>query len=218
MCFEGDRRFDIVVRLPDDCARISPASKTCQFLCLVKAPAKTGELASGLHPAQSRAEFEMGEGPNQISRENGKRRVVVQANVRGRDIGSFVAEAQAKIDAQVKFPRGAGSNGAGSSRICRGAQPTAHRRAGLLLRDLPDAVHGLRNAREALLVFSGVPLAISGGILTLYFWDMPFSISAAVGFIALSGIAVLNGLVMVTYINQLRLKGWRAKKRSSRAP
>jgi heavy metal efflux system protein len=154
------------------------------------------------------ARFESEEGPNQISRENGKRRVVVQANVRGRDIGSFVAEAQQKIDGEVQIPAGSWLAWGGQFENLIAARNR-------LLIVVPACFFviflmlftALGSTREALLVFSGVPLAVSGGILALYFREMPFSISAAVGFIALSGIAVLNGLVMVTYINQLRLRG-----------
>src|SRR5690606_35061408 len=138
----------------------------------------------------------------------GKRRVVVQANVRDRDIGSFVAEAQRRIDAEIKVPAGSWLTWGGQFENLEAARNR-------LLIVVPACLFviflmlftALGNVREALLVFSGVQLAISGGILSLYLRDMPFSISAAVGLIALSGVAVLNGLVMVTRINQLRLQG-----------
>ena len=203
LVFEGDRRFDIVVRLPDS---LREDINTLQNLP-VAIPTPGGGRPNFV-PLKTLAGFSIEEGPNQISRENGKRRVVVQANVRGRDIGSFVQEAQEKIAAQVKQPAGTWIVWGGQFENLQAAQSR-------LLIVVPACFFiiflmlftALGSVREALLVFSGVPLAISGGIFTLYFSGMPFSISAAVGFIALSGIAVLNGLVMVTYINQLRSSG-----------
>ena len=207
--FQGDRRFHILVRLPD---RLRDDIPTLENLPVSLPHHAGGNEGASERPAfiplKAVAKFELSEGPNQISRENGKRRVVVQANVRGRDIGSFVAEAQAKIAAQVKLPPGTWLDWGGQFENLIEARDR-------LLIVVPVCFFviflmlftAFGNAREALLVFSGVPLAISGGILTLYFTGMPFSVSAAVGFIALSGIAVLNGLVMITYINQLRLRG-----------
>ena len=203
LVFEGDRRFNILVRLPDTLRENIEALRELP----VAIPAPGGGRPNFV-PIKTLATFDVEEGPNQISRENGKRRVVVQANVRGRDIGSFVAEAQQKIDGQVKLPPGEWITWGGQFENLQAAQNR-------LLIVVPACFFviflmlftALGSVREALLVFSGVPLAISGGIFTLYFSGMPFSISAAVGFIALSGIAVLNGLVMVTYINQLREQG-----------
>ena len=207
LVFQGDRRFRILVRLPDQIRENLTALENLPL----QVPREGGEEGSGrptFIPLKAVAGFEVSEGPNQISRENGRRRVVVQANVRGRDIGSFVAEAQSKIDAHVKVPAGDWLTWGGQFENLIAARdrlfivvPACFFVIFLML------FTALGSAREALLVFSGVPLAVSGGILTLYFRNMPFSVSAAVGFIALSGIAVLNGLVMVTYINQLRLKG-----------
>jgi len=211
--FQGDRRFHILVRLPD---RLREDISTLENLP-IQVPRDSGEEGAGSRPSfiplKAVATFEIGEGPNQISRENGKRRVVVQANVRGRDIGSFVAEAQQKIEAQVSVP-------AGSWLIWGGQFENLLAARSRLLVVVPACFFviflmlftALGSAREALLVFSGVPLAVSGGILTLYLRGMPFSISAAVGFIALSGVAVLNGLVMVTYIKQLRLQGMEGER------
>ncbi|MEQ8827674.1 MAG: efflux RND transporter permease subunit, partial [Parvibaculum sp.] len=144
----------------------------------------------------------------QISRENGKRRIVVQANVRGRDIGSFVEEAQARVAAEVAVPPGYWIDWGGQFENLITARerltvvvPACFALIFLLL------YSALGSARDAVLVFSGVPLALTGGILALWLRDMPFSISAAVGMIALSGVAVLNGLVMVSYIRQLRIRG-----------
>lgn len=205
LVFQGDRRFDIIVRLPD---RLRDDLATLENLPVPVRDTDGDAAKTSFIPLKTLARFEVEEGPNQISRENGKRRVVVQANVRGRDIGSFVAEAQQRIDAEVQVPAGQWLTWGGQFENLKAARAT-------LMVVVPACFFviflmlftALGKVREALLVFSGVPLAISGGILTLYLRDMPFSISAAVGFIALSGVAVLNGLVMVTYINQLRLKG-----------
>ncbi len=203
LVFEGDRRFPIVVRLPDDLRQDISALENLP----VPVPHEDGETGAFI-PLKEVASFRLSEGPNQISRENGKRRIVVQANVRGRDIGSFVMDAQAAMDAQVKLPPGLWIDWGGQFENLMAARDR-------LMIVVPACFFlifmmlftALGSAKQALLVFSGVPLAISGGILTLFLRDMPFSIPAAVGFIALSGIAVLNGLVMITYINQLVQKG-----------
>ncbi len=207
LVFQGDRRFHILVRLPDRIRDDLDALAELPVPLPRSEAATAGERPSFI-PLKSIARFDVKEGPNQISRENGKRRIVVQANVRGRDIGSYVAEAQERIDSEVAVP-------AGNWLVWGGQFENLQAARNRLLIVVPACFFviflmlftALGNAREALVVFSGVPLAISGGILTLYLRDMPFSISAAVGFIALSGIAVLNGLVMVTFINQLRMKG-----------
>ncbi len=203
LVFEGDRRFPIVVRLPDDVRQDISALENLP----VPVPHEDGDEGAFV-PLKEVASFRLSEGPNQISRENGKRRIVVQANVRGRDIGSFVMDAQAAMDAQVKLPSGLWVDWGGQFENLMAARDR-------LMIVVPACFFlifmmlftALGSAKQALLVFSGVPLAISGGILTLFMRDMPFSIPAAVGFIALSGIAVLNGLVMITYINQLVQKG-----------
>ena len=148
------------------------------------------------------------DGANQVSRENGKRRVVVQCNVRGRDLGGFVEEARAAIAQDVKLPAGAWLAWGGQYEHLLAARarltvvvPLCFVLIFLLLYTT------FRAARPALLVFTGVPLALTGGVAALALRGLPFSISAAVGFIALSGIAVLNGLVLVTFINQLREEG-----------
>lgn len=203
LVFEGDRRFPIVVRLPEHVRQDLTALENLP----VPVMHEDGEAQSYI-PLKQVATFTLSEGPNQISRENGKRRVVVQANVRNRDIGSFVAEAQEAIAAQIKLPTGYWLEWGGQFENLKAASER-------LMIVVPACFFlifmmlftALGSAKQAMLVFSGVPLAISGGIMTLILRDMPFSISAAVGFIALSGIAVLNGLVMITYINQLREKG-----------
>jgi cobalt-zinc-cadmium resistance protein CzcA len=154
------------------------------------------------------ASFAFTEGPNQISRENGKRRVVVTANVRGRDIASVVGEAQAKVASQIQLPPGSYIAWGGQFENLAAAQkrmmlvvPACFFLIFLLL------YSALGSPKDALLVFSAIPLALTGGVIALWLRDMPFSVSAAVGFIALSGVAVLNGLVMMTSINQLVERG-----------
>ncbi|MEO8681476.1 MAG: efflux RND transporter permease subunit, partial [Vicinamibacterales bacterium] len=159
-------------------------------------------------PLGSIAKFEISVGPNQISRENGKRLVIVTANVRGRDIGSFVEDAEQRIASGVTVPAGYWTAWGGQFEQLISARRRLEvvvPMALLLIFALLFATFG--NARDALLVFSGVPLALTGGVLVLWLRDIPFSISAAVGFIALSGVAVLNGLVMLTFINRLRAEG-----------
>jgi len=204
LVFEGDRRFPIVVRLPETVRQDISALENLP----VSVPHEDGEEGGAFIPLKQIAAFRLSEGPNQISRENGKRRVVVQANVRGRDIGSFVAEAQKAMNNEVKIPAGYWLDWGGQFENLMAARDR-------LMIVVPACFFvifmmlftALGSAKQALLVFSGVPLAISGGILTLFLVGMPFSIPAAVGFIALSGIAVLNGLVMVTYINELIKEG-----------
>ena len=222
LVFQGDRRFDLVVRLPDAVrANVSgladlpiplPAAEDGRSTATVLASADGGAVAQPgrppFVPLGSVANIEVAEGPNQISRENGKRRVVVQANVRGRDIGSYVAEAQAKIAGQVQLPPGTWLDWGGQFENLLAARqrlmivvPVCFFLIFLLLFTTFNSV------KYAVMVFTCVPLAMTGGIVALWLRDMPFSISAAVGFIALSGVAVLNGLVMVTFINQLRQEG-----------
>jgi len=213
--FEGDRRSDIVVRLPeqvrtnlDELSRLTiPLPQGARFADGSGAmPGAAG--ARGFVPLGSVAEIEVAPGPNQISRENGKRRVVVTANVRGRDIGSFVAEAERRIGEGVEIPPGYWTAWGGqfeqlvsARRRLQVVVPVAL----LLIFGLLFATFG--TVRDSLLVFTGVPLALTGGIFFLWAGGIPFSISAAIGFIALSGVAVLNGLVMITFINRLREQG-----------
>jgi cobalt-zinc-cadmium resistance protein CzcA len=143
-----------------------------------------------------------------INRENGKRRIVVTTNVRGRDLGSFVAEAKQRIDAQIEVPAGYWMSWGGqfenlisASQRLRIVVPVSL----LLIFSLLFATFG--TVRDALLVFSGVPLALTGGVAALWLRNIPLSISAGVGFIALSGVAVLNGVVMISFINKLREQG-----------
>jgi cobalt-zinc-cadmium resistance protein CzcA len=203
LVFEGDRRFDVFVRLPSDTG--SPDSASLERLPI---PISNEDGHTAYVPLAELAKIEVTEGPNQVSRENGKRRVVVQANVRGTDLGSFVAEAQRRIGAEVKLPAGQWLEWGGQFENLMSARerlsvvvPVCFL---LIIGMLYKAFNSLK---DALLVFSGVPLAMTGGIVALWLRGMPFSISAAVGFIALSGVAVLNGLVMVSFIKEMRKEG-----------
>jgi cobalt-zinc-cadmium resistance protein CzcA len=205
--FEGDKRFDIVVRLPE--AQRTDARAIADLP--VALPQKLGAeehgtaYAPNFVPLRSVARIELRTGPNQVSRENGKRRVVVTANVRGRDLGSFVTEAREKIASDIELPAGSwiGYGGTFEQLI------SATQRLSVVVPAVLVMIFGLLfmafgSARDAAIVFSGVPLALTGGVFALWICGIPFSISAGVGFIAVSGIAVLNGLVMMTFIRKLR--------------
>jgi cobalt-zinc-cadmium resistance protein CzcA len=223
--FEGERRFDIVVRLPEELRQNLgmladlpvplPRSEPDAGRSAVVFPSiesATGVRAgAGFVPLSSVAHVEMSEGPSEIVHEDGKRNVLVTCNLpRGRDTASFVAEAQRRVNEQVvpRLP-------AGNAVVWGGQYQTiveTWRRLGLaiplafvlILTLLYTTFHSFKHA---LIVFSGVPLALTGGIVALWLRGIHLSISAGVGFIALSGVAVLNGLVMVTFINQLRREG-----------
>ena len=202
--FEGDRRFDILVRLPDAIRGDIEAIKQLP----VRLPAGVAGEARNFVQLGDVATIVSAPGPNQISREDGKRRVVVTANVRGRDIGSFVTEAQQKMGAQVQVPSGYWTQWGGTFEQLQSASkrlqivvPVAL----LLVFTLLFVMFG--SAKDGLLVFTGVPFALTGGVLALWLRDIPLSISAGVGFIALSGVAVLNGLVMISTIRSLREDG-----------
>ena len=214
--FQGDRRFDIVVRLPEEFRRDIRALKNLpvplahdgsEFTEVVEIQSEQPGRFTFL-PLDAVANVELALGPNQVSRENGKRRIVVQANVRGRDIGSFVTDAQRRIDSEVKLPAGSWLGWGGQFENLVEAKKRLSVVVPICFVVIFMLLYStLRSVRYAAMVFSGVPLALTGGIVTLWLRDMPFSISAAVGFIALSGVAVLNGLVMVSFINQLREEG-----------
>ncbi len=203
--FEGDRRFDIVVRLPETLRADLDALQRLP-IALPRTNGKS-EGRTTYIPLGEVASLQLAPGPNQVSRENGKRRVVVSANVRGRDIGSFVAEAQRRLD-EVKAPAGYWTAWGGTFEQLESATrrlqivvPVAL----LLVFTLLFAMFG--NVKDGLLVFSGIPFALTGGFIALWLRGIPLSISAAVGFIALSGVAVLNGLVMISFIRNLREEG-----------
>ncbi|RYG64496.1 efflux RND transporter permease subunit, partial [bacterium] len=195
---QGNRRFDMTVRLAQN-YRNDP-----EAIGRITVEAPTGANV----PLAQLAKIESTEGPVQISRENGQRRIVIQANVRGRDLGSFVEEIKKKVDAEVKFPAGYYLEYGGTYEKLQSG------RARLMI--VVPITFGLiflllfttfGSMKQALLVFTGIPFGITGGILALMGRGIPFSMSAAVGFIALFGVAVLNGVVLVTFINQLREQG-----------
>jgi cobalt-zinc-cadmium resistance protein CzcA len=171
-------------------------------------PQNAGATAANFVPLGEIATLEIAPGPNQISRENGKRRVVVTANVRGRDLGSFVADLRAQVSTRVELPEGYWIEYGGTfeqlisaSKRLQVVVPATL----LIIFGLLFMVFG--SGRDALIVFSGVPLALTGGVLALWLRDISLSISAGVGFIALSGVAVLNGIVMIAFIRKLREQG-----------
>ncbi|MEO5655503.1 MAG: CusA/CzcA family heavy metal efflux RND transporter [Nitrosospira sp.] len=209
--YEGDRRFDLQVRLPES---LRSDIETLERLPVrlpdstMGATAAPGTGVVGYVMLGEVANLEVVQGPNQVSRENGKRRIVVTANVRGRDLGSFVEEAEALIAEKVQSPPGYWITWGGQfEQLISAAQrlqiviPVALGLIFVLLYNM------FGNVRDGLLMFSGVPFALSGGIVALWLRDIPLSISAGVGFIALSGVAVLNGLVMLAFIRDLRAQG-----------
>ncbi len=197
--FEGDKRFDLVVRLPEY-LRSDPNVLRQIFIPLP--PAKDGERH--FIPLSEVAKMVHSESPNQISRESGKRRVVVSANVRNRDLSSFVNEAKQGIDQNIKIPSGYWVTWGGQfEQLQSGSQRLQIVVPITLLGIFLLLFMSFGRVRDALLVFSGIPLALTGGVLALWIRAIPLSISAGVGFIALSGVAVLNGLVMITFINKL---------------
>ncbi|WP_033923186.1 efflux RND transporter permease subunit [Sphingomonas sp. 37zxx] len=197
--FEGDRRFAIVVRLPEQ-LRADP-----MVLERLPIPLPQGQ---GTIPLSEVAAIERTTGPNQISRENGKRRAVVTTNVRDRDLGSFIGDLQQRIAAEVDLPTGYWIDYGGTFEQLQSASTRLQIVVPLALLLIFGLLVALfRSAKDAAIVFSGVPLALTGGIAALLLRGIPFSISAGVGFIALSGVAVLNGVVMLTFIRQLRDEG-----------
>jgi len=205
--FEGDRRFPVVVRLAED---LRGDIEAIRRLPIALPPPARGEAPARVNfiPLAEVATLELSEGPNQVSRENGKRRIVVSANVRGRDLGSFVAEAGTALEQRVKVPPGYWTTWGGQFENLQSAAkrlqivvPVAL----LLVFVLLFAMFG--NVKDGLIVFTGIPFALTGGVLALWLRDIPLSITAAVGFIALSGVAVLNGLVMISFIRNLREAG-----------
>ena len=192
--YEGDRQFELIVRLPEK------LRQDINHLKYLPMPLHNGDYL----PLQEVASIIIAPGPSQISRENGKRRVVVTANVRGRDLGSFVDEAKLTIKEQVELPPGYWIGYGGTFEQLESASQRLLVVVPLtLLMILSVLVVALSSCKDALIIFSGVPLALTGGVLSLYLRGMPLSISAGVGFIALSGVAVLNGLVMLTFIREL---------------
>lgn len=205
--YEGDRRFDIVVRLPESLR--TDIDQLSRLPIPVPLAEQEGvDTRPDFVPLSEIADIQIAFGPAQVSRENAKRRVVVTANVRGRDLGSFVSEIQDSVTKEVSLPSGYWVEYGGTFEQLISARSR-------LMIVVPIAlllIFGLlfmafNSARAALVVFSGVPLALTGGIAALLIRDIPLSISAGVGFIALSGVAVLNGVVMITFIRDLEANG-----------
>jgi cobalt-zinc-cadmium resistance protein CzcA len=196
--FSGDQRFSIIVRLPE--------KMRADLHAVERLPIS---LPSGGNvPLAEVATLKVANAPNQISRENGKRRVVVSANVRGRDLGSFANDARNAIERDVEVPAGYWIEYGGTFEQL----DSATRRLSIvvpatLVLIVALLVVAFGSIRDALIIFSGVPFALTGGVLALWLRDIPLSISAGVGFIALSGVAVLNGLVMVSFFRALLEQG-----------
>jgi len=230
---QGDRRYEIVVRLPE---RIRTDVRELDQLPIplpegrgsvaasaalsggVATPPSSGSATSGgsadghrgfqYVPLGTVAHVRLSEGPNEISRDDGKRRVVVQANVRGRDLGGFVTEAQQAVARRVHLPAGNWIEWGGQfQNLIAARQRLAVVVPLALLLIFALLIGAFRSVTDALLVFSGVPFALTGGVLALLARGLPFSITAAIGFIALSGVAVLNGLVMLSFVRKLREEG-----------
>jgi len=204
--YEGDRRFDMVVRLSE--ALRTDVDGLSGLLIPVPASSAAGAAQIGFIPLSQVASLNLQLGPNQVSREDGKRVVVVSANVRGRDLGSFVRQAEQALIEQVQIPPGYWTRWGGQFEQLQSAAerlqvvvPVA------LLLVLALLLMMFNNLKDGLLVFTGIPFALTGGVLALWLRDIPMSISAGVGFIALSGVAVLNGLVMIAFIRSLREEG-----------
>ncbi|SDP20158.1 cobalt-zinc-cadmium resistance protein CzcA [Ralstonia sp. 25mfcol4.1] len=201
--YQGDRRFNIGVRLPEG------IRSDVEALRRLPIPLPRGANGGTSYiPLGEIATLDVSPGPNQVSRENGKRRIVISANVRGRDVGGFVPEAMSAIESRVQIPAGYWIAWGGTFEQLQSATERLQivvPLALLLVFVLLFVMFG--NARDGLLVFTGIPFALTGGVLALWLRGIPLSISAAVGFIALSGVAVLNGLVMLSFIRGLREQG-----------
>lgn len=228
--FEKDKRFDIVVRLAENLRTDIDAIRTLP----IPLPPETGDGDTAVVSAfyansanqmarmillEDIADISMAPGPNQVSRENSKRRIVISANVRGRDMGGFVQEAQALVDKNVKLPSGYWVTWGGqfeqlisASKRLAIVVPVALALIFLLL------FTSLGSLKDSAVVFTGVPLALTGGVAALALRDIPLSISAGIGFIALSGVAVLNGLVIISFIKACEATESRWTKRSLKGP
>lgn len=196
--FEGDRRFDLIVRLPEK------IRNDIQGLDHLPVPTSFYSDGPGYVPLKEIASVQLVIAPNQINRENGKRRVVITANIRDRDLGSFVTEAEQRISSGLALPPGYWIEYGGTFQQLESAQ----QRLSIVVPVTLAIIFGLllmafSSFKDAIIIYTGVPLALTGGILALWFRDMPLSISAGVGFIALSGVAVLNGLIMLSFIRNL---------------
>jgi cobalt-zinc-cadmium resistance protein CzcA len=197
--YEGDRRTPIVVRLQESIRGDIDAVRSLMV------PVAGSDGMPRVVPLGELATVEVRVGPNQINRENGKRRVVMTTNVNDRDLGSFISEVRRRLDAGVVLPAGYWIDYGGTfEQLTSAAQRLAIVVPVTLLLILGLLFMAFGSGRDTLIVFSGVPLALTGGVIALFLRDLPLSISAGVGFVALSGIAVLNGIVMISFIRQLR--------------
>ncbi|WP_291076083.1 CusA/CzcA family heavy metal efflux RND transporter [Hyphomonas sp.] len=203
--FEGDRRFDIVVRFPE---HLRTDVTAIERLPIPLPEGRRSEDGVMFIPLSELASVEIAPGPNQVSRENGKRKLVVTSNVRGRDLGSFIVDLQASVSRGAELPSGYWIEYGGTYEQL----VSASQRLSVVVPIALLMIFGLLlmlfgTVKDSAIVFSGVPLALTGGIAALALRGMPFSISAGVGFIALSGVAVLNGVVMLSFIRQRRERG-----------
>jgi cobalt-zinc-cadmium resistance protein CzcA len=210
--YDGDRRFSLQVRLPESIRSNIEALRRLPIKLppdIVKGVAGIS-LSQGAYVALGEVvNLELVPGPNQISRENGKRRLVVTANVRGRDLGSFVNEARTLLGEKLQTPSGYWVTWGGQFEQLLSAAQRLQIVIPLALVLIFVLLYAMfRSFRDGLLIFTGVPFALTGGLFALWLRDIPFSISAAIGFIALSGIAVLNGLVMLSFIRNLLKEGY----------
>ncbi|MGO2012230.1 MAG: efflux RND transporter permease subunit [Pseudoalteromonas sp.] len=203
LIYEGDRRFKLMVRLDKQ------HSQSRERLAQIPVPVpNSGNPELAYVPLGEVADIQFVEGPNQVNRESGKRNVVVTANVNERDLASFIAQTQTVMNEQLGLPSGYWVDYGGTFEQLESASQRLSLVVPLTLLLILGLLYGAFNSmKDALIVFSGVPLALTGGVLALALRDMPLSISAAVGFIALSGVAVLNGVVMLSFIRQLAEQG-----------
>lgn len=203
LIYEGDRRFKLVVRMADN---ISQDLRALENLPIAL-PADLNPDLSYV-PLGEVADIKFKTGPNQINRQSGKRHVVVTANVEGRDLGSFILDTKSLMGDELNLPSGYWSEYGGTFEQLESASNRLMILVPLTLLLIFGLLYGaFGSVRDSLIIFSGVPLALTGGVLALVLRDMPLSISAAVGFIALSGIAVLNGVVMLSFIKELKQQG-----------
>lgn len=205
--YDGDRRFDIVVRLPEHLRSNIDALERLP-IPLRNAEQDGIDTRPDYVPLREVADIDIAFGPAQISRENAKRRITVTANVRERDLGGFVNELQSSLEGNVNLPSGYWVEYGGTFEQLI----SARQRLAIVVPIALALIFGLlfmafNSVRAALVIFSGVPLALTGGIAALILRDIPLSISAGVGFIALSGVAVLNGVVMISFIRDLEQQG-----------
>jgi cobalt-zinc-cadmium resistance protein CzcA len=215
--YEGDRRFDLVVRLDEklrtDFGAMMRLPITLPGNTMPEVPGDADVLNTDLIPPKTIplsevAALELLQGPNQISRENGKRRIYVTANVRERDLGSFVNDVQKAISENIDLPAGYWLDYGGTfEQLISASRRLAVIVPLTLLAIFCLLVMAFNSGKDAALVFTGVPLALTGGVAALSFRAMPLSITAGIGFIALSGVAVLNGVVMLSFIRELRTQG-----------